>query len=48
MQEEGTLNVLQAIALANGTMLTAKTSDIHVFAGTSKAQSLILHCPTRS
>lgn len=30
MQEEGTLNVLQAIALANGTMLTAKTSDIHV------------------
>jgi polysaccharide export outer membrane protein len=30
MQEEGTLNVLQAIALANGTALTAKTREIHV------------------
>jgi polysaccharide export outer membrane protein len=30
MQEEGTLNVLQAISLANGTMLTADTSTIHV------------------
>lgn len=30
MQEEGTLNVLQAIALANGTALAANTREIHV------------------
>jgi polysaccharide export outer membrane protein len=30
MQEEGTLNVLQALALANGTALAAKTGEIHV------------------
>lgn len=30
MQEEGTLNVLQAVSLANGTALTADTSTIHV------------------
>ena len=32
MQEEGTLNVLQAISLANGTALTAKTSTIYLSA----------------
>jgi polysaccharide export outer membrane protein len=30
MQEEGTLNVLQAISLANGTALTAKTATIYL------------------
>ena len=30
MQEEGTLNVLQAISLANGTALAAKTGTIHI------------------
>jgi polysaccharide biosynthesis/export protein len=30
MQEEGTLNVLQAISLANGTALAAKTGEIHI------------------
>ena len=30
MQEEGTLNVLQAISLANGTALTAKTGTIYL------------------
>jgi polysaccharide export outer membrane protein len=30
MQEEGTLNVLQALALANGTTLAAKTGDVHL------------------
>jgi polysaccharide biosynthesis/export protein len=30
MQEEGTLNVLQAISLANGTAITAKTGTIYV------------------
>jgi polysaccharide export outer membrane protein len=30
MQEEGTLDVLQAISLANGTSIAAKTGDIHI------------------
>ena len=30
MQEEGTLDVLQAISLANGASLAAKTGDIHI------------------
>ena len=30
MQEEGTLDVLQAISLANGTSLAAKTGEIHI------------------
>jgi polysaccharide export outer membrane protein len=30
MQEEGTLNVLQAISLANGTAISASTGTIHV------------------
>ena len=30
MQEEGMLNVLQAISLANGTSIAAKTGDIHI------------------
>lgn len=30
MQEEGTLNVLQALALANGTLLAARTGKIHI------------------
>jgi polysaccharide export outer membrane protein len=30
MQEEGTLNVLQAISLANGAALAAKTGEIHI------------------
>jgi polysaccharide export outer membrane protein len=30
MQEDGTLNVLQALALANGTGLAAKTGDLHL------------------
>ena len=30
MQEEGTLNVLQAISLANGTAITANTGTIHL------------------
>lgn len=30
MQEEGTLTVLQALALANGTALAAKTGEIHL------------------
>jgi polysaccharide export outer membrane protein len=30
MQEDGTLNVLQAISLANGAALAAKTGEIHI------------------
>jgi polysaccharide biosynthesis/export protein len=30
MQEEGTLDVLQAISLANGTAIAAKTGEIHI------------------
>ena len=30
MQEEGTLNVLQAIALANGTAIAANTGTLHL------------------